>query len=517
MSEHSPTPYAETPYYEGFKSIRNKLRKYDTIGLIQRCVEYLHAPPKDSLDYLQRQPWMVLLLVKWALLDEAAFTRGRPVPTQRQLHPLLQSMLDLGAKVRMPTEYDHYSLFFRAMGYQQFIYQRSTSMFTLARQLLYFGNLPDTHYIRATFLAVDGIEIRRFLELSEVLLMRFMDHRTTTVNVHWFSNLSQEYPPHEVEKFLGCLSKPTEEVRQRILERDRNTIDKGGKPRSSAEYYEQTPFVDYPLIRNGKDFVCIERHVLFRCIERYVYNRLRSLNAVLFMSHFGPIFERYVQQAIGNTGLPYIAEKEIEAALKRKSNQSLIDFLIVDNDANIFVDAKAVEMAYQGKATHDSGELVRWLGTSALKAIRQAHAVMQALPESRAGDEVMQRRPHNYLIVVTYSELYVGNGRVLSEAVGIATTDALLAKFPHDVRIPLENMHFMTIREFEHLTAAVEAKRIRFTEALEMAKVADTDPSTRKFEFQQHLNEWGIGDMTPHYVRQQALNEMERLARKLVK
>lgn len=513
MHDQTQNQFADAPYYERYKTIRNRLRKYDAIGVIARCLEYLHQPTRDRVFYLGLHPWLVLLLMKWTLADESAVIKGRPWPTLQQVVELWRYTVDLGGKARLPSHYDHARLFLRTVGYQQFIYQRSTSLFTIARQQLYFDGLPADHYIPITFKGVTGLELRRFLELAAILLLRFLEDRTiTSVDAGWFANLDQTYPTPEVQAFLECLTLSVGEVRRRVLSRDLLTVSQGLQPRSSAEYYEQTPFIDYPLIRNGSGYVCIDRHLLFRCIERYVYNRLRVEDPNRFMNNFGPVFESYVERAVSYMRLPYVTEKDLDAALDPKRKTKLVDFLIADDDANIFVDAKAVEMAYQGKGAHESGVLAKWLATSAFKAVEQAHAVMQALPEAPDGDMIVRRRERNYLIAVTYSELYVGNGRILAEAVGVDAIAAITAKFPDDVQIPLENMFFMTVGEFEHLAAAVHEGMTGFASALEKSKAADVDPLSRKFEFQQHLMEWGVAELFPDYVREKALDEMARLS-----
>lgn len=510
-------PYSEERYYEGFKVIRNKLRKYDTTGLIRQCLEYLHAPAIVKIDYLQRHPWAIFLLIKWALIDEYAFEGGHPQPTQQQTLSLLQATVDLSGKVRMPSQYDNPRLFFRTIGYQQFIYQRETSLFTIARQFILFGDLPEDHYIRRTFFEIAGIEIQRFLELSQALLMRFIERQETKIHAHWFSSLQEEYTQQEVHIFLCIVSKSLDEVRGILLARDQYYRSNDQYPRRSSEYLEQSPFINFPLLRDGETYVCVDHHVLFRCVERFVYNVLRSNNPDRFMSHFGPVFERYVEQAIKHMGLPYMTEVEIERTLKRKSKPKLIDFLIADGNANIFVDAKAVEIAYQGKVTHDSDELAKWLETSALKAIEQAHSTLSLLPETISEDLVMRQRQQNYLVVVTHSELYVGNGSVLAEAVGAERVNNLIGTFSAALRIPLDNMFFVTIQEFECLAEAVRSKKLGTSEALEKAKIIDATPSTRMFEFQQHLTMWGLGDGIPDYVRRKAVDEIEKMASHLKK
>ena len=513
----SSKAYSDDAFFSHFKTIRNKLRKFDTASIVGACLNYLHAPYKKQLDYVERHPWLVLLLIKWALVDEQAFAPKRRAPTNRHLIDLLNLMRDLGSErtARMPSEYDDVRLFLRAIAYQQIsLYQRKVTFSAIARQLLYFGDAPAIGYIRTTFANLTGIDINRFLELSQTLLVRFHDGKEKVVTEHWFSTLlDKAYSKHEISAFLNTLSKSLEQAREALLDRDRENIAKGRKARSASEYWEQTPFVNFPLLKSGSNYVCVDHNVLFACLEHYIYNRLRANNAKLFMAHFGPLFEKYVEKAIAEMGLPYISETDIKKKLGEES--SAIDFLIADDDSNIFVDAKAAEMSYQGKSTHLSTELARSLETSALKAIRQAQTVLATLPQSEDSKLVMQQRKKNYLITVTYSELYVGSGRTLAACIGEDKIKALLGENPANVHIPLENMYVMTIQEFELLAEAIRTKKITLTKALDHAISDDTVPQTAKFEFQQHLASANIPLAEPAHLVSKAQLELEALADRL--
>lgn len=509
--------FFESRYYEGYKTVRNKLRKYDTLDLIGGCLKYLHAPAKDKLEYIKRHPWIVLLSIKWALLDQDALRKGRPSPSNREVHSILQCVLDLGNKVRLPDQYDHFGLFFRTVAYQQFIYQRDTSLLSIGRQFHYFGKLPEHNFLKKAFHESAGIHIQTFLELSIVLLAKFQNKSEYLVDAQWFQSLEKGYTKQEILTFLGALSKSFPEVRNILLARDELTREKGLNPRHSSEYSEQSPFVNFPLIPHQEGFLCIEHHLLFRCIEHFVYNRLREYDAGRFMGHFGPIFERYVEKAIQYSNLPYVTENALLAILgNKKSKPKLVDFLIADDGANVFIDAKAVEMSYQGKVTHSSLELSKWVETSILKAIDQAHSVLSALPSVGKNDAVAREREKNYLIVVTYKELYLSNGRDLCDAIGVGKVQEILDLYPGSQRIDTADMHFVTIEEFELLLSAVAQRKIGFVDALERAKAADSSYATKRFEFRQHLERHGFDLEPPDYLKQKTLEEIEKLKKLLL-
>ena len=483
--------FDESKYYDAYKRVRNKFRNHDSQLLIEGCLRYLHKPAGDKLDQLQKQPWLVLLLIKWILLDEQSFMPGKKSPTDVELMEVLQSVHDLGSSIRLPTQFDHHRLFFRSIAFQQFIYQREFSLSHISRQIALFSALPDNHLIKTQFKLLTGLDVNRFLELSLALLARFIGRDNHSISAKWFVSLGNEYSQQEIQLFLSALSHSLEEIQLILKNRD-------GRRRLASEYYEQTPFIEFPLIRVGPEFICIDQNILYRCVEHFVYDKLRLWDAAKFMDKFGRIFESYIERAIQYTGLPYCNEAEIQNVIGITGN--LIDFVVADGDANIFIDAKAVEMAYLGKVSHLADVVRGKTENSILKAIEQAHDVMARMQDIQINHECLQSRSKNYLIVVTFKELYVGNGQTFYEAIAKNKIDEIYARYAGKQTIDLENMYFLAIDEFEIFVEAVHNKKIGLVEGIEKAKADDSNFNTMKFDFSQHIASWNFKSELPEYL-----------------
>lgn len=505
--------FSETPYYEAYKTIRNKLRTYDPIGLIQMCLRYLHQPAAKPLDYLKRYPWCVMLLIKWILVDEKFTDRNRPTPTADQATNLLQQVVNLANKVRMPSEHDSVTIFIRAMVFQQVLYQRRSPITLISRQMLYFGGLDEAHYISLTFRTVTGMSLNRFLYLAQTFHTGFSvdnlaRHR---IGARWFSEL-QDGGGADINLFLGLLSAPILSIRKILLARDAKTIEDGRMPRSASEYTEQTPLIQTPLIPSGEeDYIVTDPYLLENCLGNFVYSTLRNYHVQDFMGHFGGIFENYVHLAVKYSGLEFRPENELKQLLGTRQGRNLVDFLIADGDAHVFVDAKAAEMNYRGTVTHDTEELAKLLDTSLLKAVKQANSVFTDLARLNNTDAVFKPRDRVYLITVTYAQMNIGNGRALADSVGRAVVEAQ-ADPSGNKQIPIENMYFFTIDEFEQLVAQVAISSIGLVEALERAKLLDADPATSSFAFEQHLAKWGMAGKAPDYLVKKTTDVLDQIA-----
>jgi hypothetical protein len=404
----SNEPFSEAPYYDGYKAIRNQLRIYNPFGLIWTCLQYLHQPVAKPLDYLARQPWCVMLLIKWILIDEKFADVNRPTPTQAQTVKLLRQVVDLAGKVRMPSEHDRITLFMRAMAFQQVLYQRRSTIALAGRQMLYFAELDDAHYIPRTFREVTGMSLTRFLQLAMALHAGFLKdgpvrHR---IGTSWFGNMQDADETGDIELFLSMLSDSFIGIRNTLLERDTKTLQAGRKSRAASEYAEQTPLIRTPLLPSGLgDYIVIDPYLLENCLENFVYSTLRNHHAQEFMAHFGPIFENYVRLAVEHTKLPFRTEEQLKLLLGTKQGRNLIDFLLADEDAHVFLDAKAAEMNYRGTVTHDAVELAKLLDASLLKAVKQANSVIADLVRLGSDDAVFRPRKQWDGLLLTYRRL----------------------------------------------------------------------------------------------------------------
>ncbi|ROM75333.1 hypothetical protein BK655_23950 [Pseudomonas brassicacearum] len=181
-------------------------------------------------------------------------------------------------------------------------------------------------------------------------------------------------------------------------------------------------------------------------------------------------------------------EAELNQALAGEGK--LVDFIAVDGNANVLIDAKGVEMSQVGMVALQRGDVRRATQTSLIKAFQQGHEVSHRLALLDSSHPVIRKRNKTYLLAVTYKELYIGNGVALAKVVGSHELDKIRSSYSAQEFIPEENIYFLTIHEFERLMCLVEAGKVGLVEALEKAKTADSDPSTQKFSFELHVNEW---------------------------
>lgn len=496
--------FSEENFFAAYKQIRNQFRKYSPSSIVNTIFDYLRSPTSNSVDDLQKHPWLVFLLIKWVMLDEQFYYRGKQGISKQEFMSLLGRMHNLGSRsiVRMPSEYAHYHLFFRNISYQQFLYQSNFNGSAFARQSLLFDKLPSNHTFRIEFERITNIPLSDFFELSAMLLSRFMDDNNLSIDISWFSPVKDRYDESVVQRFLNLLSCDLDALRNYLIAENNN------RKLRSSEYYEETLLVKFPLLKVNDVYHLWHPMLFNRGLEYSVYDILRSPNPSNFMNIFGEIFETYVYRSIEYLGLPYLREKQIQHWLG--NTFKVTDFLITEDGANIFVDAKGVEIAYLGKVSHNPEIVLDKVETSALKGIEQGFQVAHCMSTQNASNPPFRASNENYLLIVTFKELYLGNGKDFYEAIAREKIDALISNgesFP----IPLENIYFITVDDLDQVANFVKKGKVKFVDLLRKAVIEDQSASTKKFHFRQHLFEFCADSGCPQYVDEEIENIFGRI------
>lgn len=478
-------------FYTLFKPIRNKFRTYDPVSILSTSLGRLLHKEHVFLDQLRKQPWIHLVLLKWVFMDDSVALSGRPKITDREFDLLLDRVYKLSWTCRKPNQYEDITLFLRAMAAQQFLYQHSIKLDSLARQHELFLNVDSYHFFQTAFYNSTGLSLSSFLHLSLSLMSHFLDEESSPfITRDFFSSIEHEIDSEHVDAFLKVISKNIRDLPDAL-----RTLDSKG--RRPEEFIEETPFLAFPLINNNNAYCCVYPQILASNLGHFIFDTLKKADLSKFTLHFGRRFESYVAKLITESNLTFFDEDFLKVKLAEPGN--LVDFLIVENDTNIFIEAKGVEMAARGKATHLK-HVVHGAATSSLiKAIKQAHALNKRISEKHISANIRTRR-ETYLIVVTYKELYIGNGNALCRAVGKESLDRIYDLYAEELQIPLSKMYFLTIDELEKLLQLVKEGLIDLTTALKRAEQSDKHIESQKFMFSQHLSEWpeSINMPSPH-------------------
>ncbi len=488
------------PMQKAMKRLKKEIRQFDPREIVDACIKQQR--------YL---PWFSLLLIKWTFLYgrwDRAIPNKQFDPTT--LNRLIRRIHNLNNLARLPTQYDHSYLFMRNLAFQQLWLQEETEdKARLARQIFLFGNLQDNHTFKRDFKQDSGIEVDHFIELSVCLIGRFIwNNQADNVTASWFDSLQASYPSETVKKFLSHISGDIDKVKT-YLEREN-----GPKRDISYEIYEQSPLMRYPLLKDNDKYYVYSIILLLHSLQSFIYDIFKAKSPNEFVNKFGKIFEEYVARGIDYMGLPYKREHTLQKTL---GGGKAVDFLIADANCNILIDAKGVEMNQLGMVGHKPEVILDKTKTSVMKGIEQGTEVADKLKDISQIDGLQTGR-ENFLLVVTYKDFYVGNGKTFYETVGRVgreRVDEIRAGYDAS-QLPYENMYFISVDDFDYLVRLVHDGQCGLTEEIKTIRKADQKPKTATFLFRHGLKaHFGNGQMQmPEYLEDAFKKIMDTLYEK---
>jgi hypothetical protein len=472
--------------------------------ILLHCVTDLNRPDASSMERMRHyRPWELLLLLKWAIIYGDHISPDRRHLKEPDFIKLVNLLFQFGADIRTPDQYNSVLLFLRNMAFQQFWLQERARSANLARQSILFRKLPPNHSLQVTFADKAGLSVDQFILLANVLLTGFLTHRKEPfVTEQFFSPISKHMGVDAVRSFLALLSKDFNSLRLYLEQPEMSRLGK------AYEIYEQTPLRRYPLLLLNHRYYTYSPIVLFHGLQSFVFDILRESNPSGFMDHFGPIFEKYIKRGLEHAHLNFVSESELRTVLPRQNK--VVDFFFTDGGTNIILEAKGIEMPPIGMITHLPDVIRDRTKTSIIKAIEQAHESWAHFHHMTAVGKLPVQSDVPFLLVVTFKDLYVGNGSDFVSSVATDLPPSLAARFsPEDIIHP-ERMYFLSIEDFDFLVEAAR-RGTSISSILHAAVKADSDPKTKRFVFRQHVREAVSSIGIPDYLEREFAEIMDRI------
>jgi hypothetical protein len=503
------------PVLASMARLRNRITKYNPEDLIDCCLMLLAENDSASLDeFKEPLPWKILLFIKWVLIESISSPDSGKEPQNYEIISLFKSLdrcYELYESVSLPKEDKGWHFLFRKLAFEQFPFQKPINRCVLARQNLLFGYLELQHPIRRKFFERAGIELTSFLDLAFVLVGIELISANRIVAESSFRLLAKYYPENTINKFLQLISADLLTIRRYL-----NDLQTKHNPKTEHQLFEMSPLKRYPLLNKGTQYCPYSKRLLYISMQHWVYDMLRDNEheREWFGSQFGPLFERYVEEVITSMSPHVITEDNLKQKLGKKYKGKFVDFVVLDDDSKVFVDAKGVEMSYLGQVSNNPDDIARAIDSSIIKAIKQANSLIDRIRQFRVINDIeMPSNGENFLLVITYKDLHVANGRALR----VLLPELIEELCQRYNSIPIENMYFMSIDEFEMLAQAVNEKKIGLVESLRRARIADNETHSRKLMFSQHLENWCRPDGVPipKFLNEEFENTVKRLGGRL--
>ncbi len=459
-------------FNEAYKAWRNQARHYTAASIVQRVIELLHLPVEGKLKHLEKIPWQLLLMVKWACQDRMVpLYRGQDI-NQDQFNDLRQrlwdlpSVCELGVRDSLPGQ-----LFMRQLLRPQIDFQRMASPGVI-REAALLASQPNNSRLRRQFVALTGLDVDQFMVIAYALYAE-VSNGAAGFHRDAFVQLRRRTSSEAVDAFLRCTALDFDGLVAML----RALPD--AQEKVASEFYEASPLRRFPLIELDGDYLVWEPTIFYRGMEGFVHSVLAT-DGQDYMTDFSRLFERHVVSEARKAAHRLFDEDEIKTWLG--PDAKLPDGLMSYPGCNVFVEAKA-GIFDETVMTVGHSEILRSRTAAIKKAIEQGLSASTGVQASELAPAEVRDATEHYLLIVTNKELGFGTGARLATMYPPGTFPV----FHAGGRLPAEHIYIVSIEDFERLIAASEAGLIDIPAFLSECVTLDHDPQTSRYFLEQHL------------------------------
>ena len=484
---------------EGYKAIRNRLRRYSATSIVDLALHMLWNPPGDPLKELQSAPWLTLLIVKWALQDNGVAMRIGPRIPPQEMDLIRQQLWDLPGNTHDANEDRNVFLMLRALFNVQWEFQRNGSWGFLRWPALY-ARLHRKHKCRQQFRVAFGMEPNAFLDLTFGLYAAVLGG-DMPFNGDWLSPWRSTYG-QDVDRIYGIFVRDLISLRTELQKEPAERI-RGKHELSEFPYLKRFPLV---RLRDGR-LHCWHRLVFARGVEEVVHLRLSEQFGEEYTRSFSRIFESYVTELASDTGKPHMTEAAYKDIVG--GDAPAVEVIFEGADCNIFVEAKMSFFA--DDVLLPDNEKVMFYKTKRVRdGISQGWRVGKVIREHSAFGARFDKA-QDFLLVVTSRELIIGGGQMLQSLYSPGTFD-----YPDEEaakRLPLCNVFVVSIEDFEHTMGCVKAGEVDLSALLKEAAAANQRGDTARMFFADFLSKYTkVWSLSPVLMQARRDAEMRMVA-----
>jgi hypothetical protein len=423
-------------------------------------------------------PWQTLLLVKWALESPEVKLVGRPAIPQHEFDALRQRLHAIWAWADVPRASGH--LLMRQIINAQVEFQRPPT-YSFMRQPALAARLPKGHVLRQKFLELFGLEPEAYLDLAYTTLAAVYDKRHAFTR-EWYTPLESSYGEQAITTFLGLLARDLQGLRKELM----RAPDDRPKP---SELFEFPLLSHFPLyLRPDGTYESWHPMVFSRGMEMFVHRRFSALGT-LYTEKYGAIFESYVIELLQETGLPYLDDNALRGIVG--AGAPVPEAVVCLDDCNVIIEVK-MGLFPDSLFVEASPAHLRNRTKAVCKALKQGWSISASLRASShyAGRALPQGQ--DFLIVVTNRELNLSRGDLFASMSASAGGE----QYPSaqaEQTLPLANVLFVSIDDFERLTGILRAGTITLSHFLQDVAAANARPETSAYYLGDHLSRKDTG------------------------
>lgn len=468
-------------YSEKVDEIKKSLSTYSDESFVNNMFTHFQKFRDPKVGVALNFPWCCFLAMKWKYTTKSKIhskdmSYKKFVGVVNQIYHLQNEASNL-------LQDEKILLSLRRMMINQLLY-RPDDQFNfnaLTRQYLWYCDSGDNWYADS-FFKVTNIELKTFYKIAFYLSVILSINKDVESEYYPISQFIIHLVPlfgiEQIKQFLNLTSLKPERIREFLLpfKLDKNI---------TMEYYEDTPMLSRPLILNNDGLVVLSKKIMMSGFVNLVPELLKSVYSEEYKRHFGKTLEDYASSFLRKYDYNFITETDIKRIYsKNKMSGKTVDFLIQENDANIYIDCKAIEPGKYVKTSNDPNKLRQRLESSFIKGIIQGEEC--AFHLDKIG--IVKPSANDAMIIIVHRDHYISNAKVVEETIHPGVFEEIKEKFT-TLHISPDRIYYTTIDEFEKMLFICKEKNKNINDMISYFSRGDSEARSQKFNVMMHLSE----------------------------
>ena len=470
--------------FNSYKPIRNYIRKYSRNELLETLIKFSCGISRHgnaevwSKGYV---PWEILLLGRWIIRDWNNIKGSKKID-QNELNKILNKVKSFSDDDTFLKEghSNGLSKFMRRMAFQQFWFQTTVGYNNAGRSIELLINSKLSSEVDSKLEETIGVGRKELYDIWIMVWASFSGEEINSLLPSFFDKVKEKIGEEKVEAFFNNFSL------------DSNTIDSFNDTHKAKNYileiYERSPFFYKPFFYTNGRYYLWNISILNEFLEYGIYDFLKNIIPDKFGDCFGPIFEKYLEKRLIEYSIPYVSENE----LKKQGFEKQVDYLLKEGTDIVLIESKAIEASRHVRLLPTDEAMSKAYKKDVVKGIAQAHYVLERLANEKEIQEA-------YLLIVTYKELFLGNGEnVWDEFV----EDTLKDKYGiENCSIKPENIFFLSADSYDKLLLCIDGDIQKLLDILNKIVVDKGKVETKRFVFSQYLSNLGLSTKSDEYLK----------------
>jgi hypothetical protein len=474
------------PGFEQYKPLRNKFRKFEKNSLLKQLLLPLdHISSLSPHEWKGHTPWELLLFLKWLIADWENMKSNHEANLS-QFNSLVndvKNFVEDSDTILRGNHPQRGTKFLRKMAFQQFWLQEKTGSREIGMSIDLFSKLRNKFDVDSFLLNKIGLTSQEFIDLGVVTwsFAHKLGVHNQILNIDYFKPL-KTFSEQKIKNFLDFLSIDLLEGPNFCKEHTRKDY--------TRQAYEQSPFKIKPLLKINQNYKVICPTLIDELLKNGLYDTCKILGGEEFTQNFGKVFEDFLRKSLDHYKIKYFHETWLK---KNTDFAKYIDFLIPCENGNILLESKGIEAGPQVRENPTDLILASSLKDSIVKGINQAGYVNDKILNG-----FKNLKPNNFILVVTYKNLYLGDGVEVWEEF---LKGKLIEKYGTNINnLDPKKIFFLSVDDFNKFLYCFNGNSNQMINKLEEILILKEKPTEKKFIFSQYLEAELSTKGDPHFL-----------------